>query len=177
MGIGFGGFVDGIVFHEILQWHHMLTGQGDFPMSTVRGLEGNTVADGLFHVGTWIVLALGMIVTLDAWRRGRLAPPWRGPIGLRLVGWGAFAVAGGPGVHQTLGIHHVRDDLGGPLSWDIGFLVFGALLVIVGIALAGSVERGAVERVDGPERAPTDEPSAVGDDRVPIPVAGAWADR
>jgi hypothetical protein len=23
--------------------------------------------------------------------------------------------------HQILGVHHVRDDLGGQLSWDIGF--------------------------------------------------------
>jgi uncharacterized membrane protein len=34
--------------------------------------------------------------------------------------------------HQLLGVHHVRDDLGAPLSWDIGFLVFGALLVAGG---------------------------------------------
>jgi uncharacterized membrane protein len=34
--------------------------------------------------------------------------------------------------HQILGIHHVRDDLGGPLSWDLGFLIFGAALVVVG---------------------------------------------
>jgi uncharacterized membrane protein len=26
MGIGLGGFIDGIVLHQILQWHHMLTG-------------------------------------------------------------------------------------------------------------------------------------------------------
>jgi uncharacterized membrane protein len=30
--------------------------------------------------------------------------------------------------HLLLEVHHVRDDLGGPLSWDIGFLVFGVLL-------------------------------------------------
>jgi Predicted membrane protein (DUF2243) len=25
LGVGLGGFVDGIVLHQILQWHHMLT--------------------------------------------------------------------------------------------------------------------------------------------------------
>ena len=25
LGIGLGGFFDGIVLHQILQWHHMLT--------------------------------------------------------------------------------------------------------------------------------------------------------
>ena len=28
MGIGLGGFIDGIVLHQILQWHHMLTEHG-----------------------------------------------------------------------------------------------------------------------------------------------------
>jgi uncharacterized membrane protein len=28
LGIGLGGFVDGILLHQILQWHHMLTSEG-----------------------------------------------------------------------------------------------------------------------------------------------------
>ena len=24
-GLGLGGFIDGIVLHQILQWHHMVT--------------------------------------------------------------------------------------------------------------------------------------------------------
>jgi uncharacterized membrane protein len=32
-------------------------------------------------------------------------------------------------------VHHVRDDLGGPLSWDLGFLAFGVGLVVVGLLL------------------------------------------
>ena len=50
MGLGLGGFVDGIVLHQILQWHHMLTDTGDHPMTTVAGLEANTLADGFFHL-------------------------------------------------------------------------------------------------------------------------------
>jgi len=46
LGIGFGGFVDGIVLHQILQWHHMLTSEGSYPATTVAGLEANTLADG-----------------------------------------------------------------------------------------------------------------------------------
>jgi uncharacterized membrane protein len=40
--------------------------------------------------------------------------------------------------HQLLGLHHVRDDLGAPLGWDLGFLGFGALLIAAGLALARS---------------------------------------
>jgi uncharacterized membrane protein len=48
------------------------------------------------------------------------------------VGWGAFNVVEGTVDHLILGIHHVRDDLGGPLSWDLGFLAFGVLLIVAG---------------------------------------------
>jgi nucleoside-diphosphate kinase len=39
LGIGLGGFVDGIVLHQMLQWHHMLTGD-----AVERGLVGEIVA-------------------------------------------------------------------------------------------------------------------------------------
>jgi uncharacterized membrane protein len=45
---------------------------------------------------------------------------------------------------MVLGIHHVRDDLGGPVGWDIGFLVFGVLLVLGGRLLSRD-GRGAVD--------------------------------
>ena len=138
LGVGLGGFVDGIVLHQILQWHHLLTDEGDFPMDTVQGLEQNTVADGLFHALTWVVVVIGMFVTLTAWQSRKLAPPWRSHLGMLLIGWGAFNLVEGVIDHQLLGIHHVRDDLGGPLSWDIGFLLFGALLILAGFALARS---------------------------------------
>jgi uncharacterized membrane protein len=54
---------------------------------------------------------------------------------LVLAGWGIFDLVEGLVDHQLLGVHHVRDDLGAPLSWDIGFLVFGALLVVAGWSL------------------------------------------
>ena len=52
LGIGLGGFVDGILLHQILQWHHMLTATDRYPSSTIVGLEANTLADGLFHAVT-----------------------------------------------------------------------------------------------------------------------------
>jgi uncharacterized membrane protein len=55
-----------------------------------------------------------------------------------LVGWGLFNLVEGAVDHQLLGIHHVRDDLGGPLRWDLGFLGFGALLLLAGCLLARS---------------------------------------
>ncbi len=151
MGAGLGGFVDGIVLHQILQWHHLLTDEGDFPMDTVQGLEDNTLADGLFHAATWVLLLIGTLAAVNAWQRRRLAPPWRSHFGMLLAGWGVFNLLEAIVDHHILGIHHVRDDLGGPLSWDIGFLVFGALVALVGMALVKSGERAApARRLDGP---------------------------
>lgn len=141
-GIGLGGFVDGIVLHQILQWHHMLTDAGE-PATTVAGLEANTLADGLFHLATWVTVVAALIVTNREWRAGRLAPPWAAHLGMMFAGWGAFNLVEGLVNHQLLGVHHVRDDLGAPLSWDLGFLVFGALLVAGGLLLERRALRGA----------------------------------
>ena len=138
MGIGFGGFIDGIVLHQILQWHHMLTGSGQHPSNTVAGLEDNTLADGFFHLATWLCVNGALVLMVRAWQRGELAPPWRLHVGMLLAGWGAFNLVEGLVDHQLLGIHHVRDDLGAPLGWDLAFLAFGALLVAAGLALAAS---------------------------------------
>jgi uncharacterized membrane protein len=131
-GLGLGGFVDGIVLHQILQWHHMVSDVEGYPVTTVAGLEVNTLADGFFHVVTWLLVLLGSVTAIMAWRQGRLAPSWSFHFGLVLAGWGVFNVVEGIVDHHLLGVHHVRDDLGGPLSWDVAFLVLGALLVIGG---------------------------------------------
>jgi uncharacterized membrane protein len=143
MGLGLGGFVDGIVLHQILQWHHMLTGTDDNPMTTVAGLETNTLVDGFFHLSTWILVAAAMLLTVRAWQRRELAPPWRMHAGLLLAGWGVFNVVEGLIDHHLLGIHHVRDDLGAPVGWDLAFLALGAVLIAAGLALARSGERAA----------------------------------
>ncbi|HLS46814.1 MAG TPA: DUF2243 domain-containing protein [Ornithinicoccus sp.] len=135
LGLGLGGFIDGIVLHQVLQWHHMVSHVEEYPMNTVAGLEVNTLADGFFHVATWFLVLAGSITAVKAWRDGRLAPSWSFHFGLLLTGWGIFNLVEGIVNHQILGIHHVRDDIGAPLSWDIAFLLFGALLVVGGWAL------------------------------------------
>jgi uncharacterized membrane protein len=91
LGLGLGGFIDGIVMHQILQWHHLLTGTGGQP----DRLEANTLADGFFHLVTWVIVLAATVVTVKAWQDGRLAPPWRLHAGMLLVGWGAFSLVEG----------------------------------------------------------------------------------
>ena len=143
LGLGLGGFVDGIVLHQILQWHHLLTdygGHASFPRTDVRSLEANTLWDGLFHLGTWILTVVGLFVlwherTVD--RRSRT----RSLVGLLLAGWGTFNLVEGIVDHHLLTIHHVRDDVADPLPWDLGFLALGAFLVVAGVWLHRSARR------------------------------------
>lgn len=119
----------------------MISDTHGHPVTTVAGLKANTVADGLFHLATWVFVLAGAVLMLVSWRRGRPAPTWRLQTGLLLAGWGLFNVVEGIIDHQFLGIHHVRDDLGGPLSWDLGFLAFGLVLLFGGWALAVAAAR------------------------------------
>jgi uncharacterized membrane protein len=137
LGLGLGGFIDGIVLHQILQWHHMLTdydGHSAFPDTTVSSLEENTLWDGLFHASTWVFVAVGLFLLWQALSAGYRAT-WRSIVGLLLAGWGIFNLLEGSVDHHILTIHHVRDDVEDPLWWDLGFLAFGAVLLIVGLAL------------------------------------------
>lgn len=135
LGVGLGGFVDGIVLHQILQWHHMLTATGDHPADTVAGLEANTLADGLFHAAAWVFVVAGIVVMTRAWAAGGRAPTLGSQIGGLLAGWGAFNLVEGLVNHHLLGVHDVRDDVADPLWWNLGFLALGAALVVVGVLL------------------------------------------
>jgi uncharacterized membrane protein len=137
LGVGLGGFVDGILLHQVLQWHHLLTDYGthaSFPPGTLRSLEDNTFWDGLFHVGTWLAVCAGLVLLWQALSAG-YRTTWRNLAALLLVGWGTFNLVEGVVDHHLLTLHHVRDDVPDPLWWDVGFLVLGALLVVAGVTL------------------------------------------
>jgi uncharacterized membrane protein len=132
LGIGLGGLVDGIVLHQILQWHHMLSSEPGHPKTTVSGLEANTLADGLFHSFTWLVVVAGLWIL---WRRTnawRWAASGRALVGWMLIGFGGFNVVEGVINHEILGLHHVREGVGHQTAYDLGFLAFGVLLVAAG---------------------------------------------
>jgi uncharacterized membrane protein len=133
LGLGLGGFFDGIVLHQILQWHHMLSSTGDHPVNTVAGLETNTLWDGIFHASTYIMTVAGLLIlwrTLDTREQGQ---PWSTTafVGTMLMGWGIFNLVEGTLNHQMLGIHHVRTG-GNELAWDLAFLAWGALMLAGG---------------------------------------------
>src|SRR5262249_54771458 len=78
LGTGLGGFVDGILFHQILQWHNMLSSAR--PPVDLVSMKYNMVWDGLFHAFTWTMTSLGLarlwLAGSAATSRGRRARSW-----------------------------------------------------------------------------------------------------
>ena len=54
LGIGTGGFMDGIVFHQLMQWHSMLSAK--VPATDYIGKSINMFWDGIFHAFCLVVV-------------------------------------------------------------------------------------------------------------------------
>jgi hypothetical protein len=59
-GAALAGFFDGIVLHQILQWHHMICIETECIVKTVETMKQQNVYDGLFHLAMWVVLLIGL---------------------------------------------------------------------------------------------------------------------
>lgn len=138
LGLGQAGFFDGIVIHQLLQWHHMFTSVET--SKTVAGLELNTLGDGLFHLLDWILTLAGIALLWRVSQRPDVSHSTPVFLGALLIGAGLFDFTEGLIDHQILGIHHVKP---GPheLAWDMGFLALGLGLAVVGWAILRSAEK------------------------------------
>jgi len=140
-GLGLGGFFDGIVLHQVLQWHHMLSSW--YPVDTIKNLKLNTVWDGIFHSSTYIFVVVGLFILWRAAQRQHIV--WSSKLlsGTLLLGWGLFNVVEGIVDHQLLGIHHVNELVPADQRayWDIGFLAWGAAMLVVGWSIMRSGQR------------------------------------
>ncbi|MDQ3621419.1 MAG: DUF2243 domain-containing protein [Verrucomicrobiota bacterium] len=129
MGIGLGGFLDGILFHQLLQIHNMLSAR--FPKTSIANMEINMFWDGLFHALTWTMTVLGLALL---WRAGaRRDVPWSGKtfVGALFLGWGLFNFVEGIINHHILNIHHVVESRGQSV-FDYAFLASGVIFIIGG---------------------------------------------
>jgi uncharacterized membrane protein len=136
MGVGLGGFIDGIVLHQILQWHNMLSGW--IPPVDLVTMKVNMMWDGLFHLFTWLMTALGLALLWRGARRPEVPRVTASFVGALLLGWGLFNTIEGVIDHQFLGVHHVHPG-SYELAWDLAFLAFGLALILGGLAL---IQRG-----------------------------------
>jgi uncharacterized membrane protein len=139
LGGGLGAFFDGILLHQILQWHNMLSNVR--PPVDLVSMKYNMLYDGLFHAAAWLLTAVGVLTLLrQAQRRDVVRGASFG--GGALAGWGLFNVLEGLVDHQIFGLHHVHP---GPheLAWDWGFVLSGAGLVALGFWCARRASLGA----------------------------------
>jgi uncharacterized membrane protein len=134
IGVGLGGFADGILFHQVMHWHNM--GSSVLPPTTMHALEQNMKWDGLFHAAAWLITLVGIyILQFDA-SSGLALPVTRAFTGQLILGWGIFNLVEGLIDHEILNLHHVRDlPVHVPiLDWlflligGLGFIALGALL-------------------------------------------------
>jgi uncharacterized membrane protein len=136
LGIGLGGFFDGIVLHQLLQWHHLLSSA--HPVIAIADLQVNTFWDGVFHGATYVFTVAGVVLMWRATQGLRRHLPARTLVGAVLMGWGVFNLVEGLVDHQILGLHHVNETVPREnwIYWDLGFLAWGAAMAIGGWALA-----------------------------------------
>ncbi len=132
-GIGLGALLDGFVLHQLLQWHHLWSSRTT--MTTVEGLEHNTLADGIFHFSFLLVLVAGVV--LLAGRRLHV----RETVGCVLVGFGSFHLVDQLVFHLALGAHHIREGVDNYQLYDWGFFAVGLVLIAAGATVIRSALR------------------------------------
>lgn len=135
LGVGLGGFVDGILLHQIVHWHNM--GSAVVPPVTMEAMQQNMRWDGFFHAAVWILTVIGVYWLLTDARRGSPLPDARAFTGLLFLGWGLFNLVEGLIDHQLLGLHHVRDlPVHSPIYDGLFLLIGGPGFMLLGWAMA-----------------------------------------
>jgi uncharacterized membrane protein len=140
LGLGLGGFLDGIVLHQIAGWHHMLSAK--VPPNDMASMHVNMRADGWFHAGVWVLTLAGVLLLWSAARSAVPLPPVRYLVGLLIGGWGAFNLVEGTVDHLILQVHHVRDLPSHVPIYDYLFLAIGGVgFIVLGWLLARTAPR------------------------------------
>ena len=135
LGIGMGGFVDGIVLHQLLQVHNMLSAKYPTrriePERLIVNLQINMFWDGLFHVLTWVTTAIGLALLWNAVRKSNVPLSTKTLVGAMFLGWGLFNLVEGLIDHHILHLHHVTETPN-HLLWDLIFLASGVVMIACG---------------------------------------------
>ena len=142
LGFGLGGFFDGILLHQILQWHHLLSGIEEASQD-IRVL---ILTDGLFHALMYLVAAAGLWLLWWSRRSFAASGADRLLVANAVIGFGVWHTLDSVLSHWILGIHRIRMDVENQLFWDLlWFTVFGLVPLALGM-LTRRNRRGDVVR-------------------------------
>ena len=140
LGFGFMGAMDGIIFHQLLQWHSVI-------METSR--SGQIISDGIFHFSVTIALVVGGFILWLAGNPSNQKQGIKRVISWFLIGTGLFNLIEGVINHHILMIHRVKPGDPNALFYDIAFLLIGAVLFLIGLFLKRKADySGAGEEID-----------------------------
>lgn len=124
IGIGMMGFFDGILFHQILQIHRLIT-----------DIQYQTFAEGIFNAGIWVITLIGIFMLFKSETGFNIQTiKTKAFTGTLLMGGGFFLLAEGLINHQLLGIHHILPGTH-QLIADMVYLGIGIALIILGYFL------------------------------------------
>ena len=141
------GDLDGILLHQILQWHHLLSG---VQSGLLRDLRMQVMADGLFHLLMYVIALAGF---WSLWRSRRLPQP---PDGARLladalVGFGSWHVVDAVLSHGRSVQPHAwmseSDDVGVEWIGRVGLVKLAAARQPGAVAARAAALRAAVRHV------------------------------
>ena len=143
LGFGIGGFFDGILLHQILQWHHLLSGVEQARLD-IRLL---ILWDGIFHALMYIIAGIGLWLLWQARREFPASGADRRLFANALIGFGIWHILDSVLSHWLIGIHRIRMDVDNPLFWDLlWFAIFGIVPLAIGSMMrrVGSKGGGSV---------------------------------
>lgn len=133
MGMGIGGFIDGILFHQILQLHGMVSNK--LSIDTFVGKAVNMFWDGIFHALTLIAVIIGFALLVRLLKRRDINPSPKLALGGAIAGWGIFNLVEGIIHHQIIKLHNVNEYSLQPEVWNYSFLTSGIILIVLGYLL------------------------------------------
>jgi uncharacterized membrane protein len=130
LGFAMGGFFDGILLHQILQWHHLLSA---IQTGALASLRTQVTIDGWFHALMYVIAALGLWNLYRYRSRTGIAPDFSVIWPRFWMGFGVWHIIDAVFSHWITGIHRIKMDSSMPLAWDLAWvLVFGVLPLVWG---------------------------------------------
>lgn len=122
-GLGVVAFIDEVVFHQILHWHHF------YDKSTT---EIGLVSDGIFHAFSFFATVGSAFLMADLHRRQAFwRKRWLGGI---FLGAGVFQLYDGTVQHKLMGLHQIRYNVD-ILPYDLVWNITAVLMIIIGLVL------------------------------------------
>jgi uncharacterized membrane protein len=133
LGFSLGGFFDGILLHQILQWHHLLSA---VERDVYSDIKLQILADGLFHAVMYVIALFGLWLLWRSRQEFSVPQADRALFARVLIGFGGWHIVDTIFSHWLIGIHRIKMGSSNPLLWDLTwFLVFGVLPIIAGVII------------------------------------------